>query len=68
MADNSTSFECEIKEIKSRISASQDKVGRLVIEFRPTLEILNGLNRLHNESSTVTIAIIENPRGYDLNG
>jgi len=68
MSDNSISFECQIMEVKSRTTASNDKVGRVVIEFMPTLEILNGLNRLHKSDEMVTIAVVENPHGYDLNG
>jgi len=65
--NNSISFECEIKEIKSRTSASQDKIGRMVIEFYPADHILDGLNKLHRTDKTVTIALVENPEA-DFNG
>jgi len=68
MSDNSISFECEIREVKSRTSASHDKVGRLVIEFYPSDKVLDGLNKLHRTDKTVTIALVSNPQGYDLNG
>jgi len=70
MADNSISFECIIKEIKSRTGADLDKTGRLVIEFIPTNHILNGLNELHipDEGVKITIEPTNNNRGYSLNG
>ncbi len=40
-------FEALIKEIKTKSLVSLDKEARLVLQFSPTDDILNKLNRIH---------------------
>ena len=67
-SNNQVTFECIISEVKCRTTASNDKVGRLVVEFPGNPEILNGLNNLHKSDETVTVAIVANPEGSYYNG
>ena len=50
-------FEAQIIKIDIRKSASQDKEGKLWIEFLPTDEIVNKLNKLMNVDETVNVEI-----------
>ena len=64
-----TEFEAVIKKIQSKTTASNDKVGTIILEFYPDINItLNKLNDLHKSDETVIVSIKENPQGYDLNG
>jgi len=51
------SFEALIKEIKTKSLVSLDKEGRLVLQFQPTDDILDKLNRIHKPDELVNIKI-----------
>lgn len=50
-------FEAQIIKIDIKKSASQDKEGKLWIEFLPIDELVDKLNRLMNVDETVNIEI-----------
>lgn len=50
-------FEAQFREIKVGRSASEDKVGRVVLEFRPTDELVDMLNRLYEPDAEVQVVI-----------
>ena len=52
-------FSALIKEIKTKSLVSLDKEARLVLQFQPTDNILDKLNRIHKPDSLVTVTIIE---------
>ena len=53
-------FEAEIIKIHIKKSVSQDKVGILHIEFLPTDDLVDKLNRLMKVGETVRVEIIGN--------
>lgn len=54
-------FAAIIREVKMRIDASGDKIGRLVVEFRPEGDTVSDLDKLHQPDSTVYIVVMEKP-------
>jgi len=50
-------FEALIKEIKTKSLVSLDKEARLVLQFLPTDDILDKLNRIHKPDSLVKVVI-----------
>ena len=50
-------FEALIKEIKTKSLVSLDKEVRLVLQFQPTDDILDKLNRIHKPDELVNIKI-----------
>ena len=50
-------FEALIKEIKTKSLVSLDKEARLVLQFQPTDDILNKLNKIHKPDELVEVVI-----------
>ena len=50
-------FEALIKELKIKSLVSLDKDARLVLQFQPTDDILNKLNKLHKPDELVKVVI-----------
>ena len=50
-------FEALIKEIKTKSLVSLDKEARLVLQFLPTDDILDKLNRIHKPDELVEVVI-----------
>jgi len=53
-------FDAVIKEHKSRIDAVGDKVGRIVLEIRPTDDLIDTINRLQQPDCEVKVMISDN--------
>lgn len=53
-----TAFPALIKELSVKSLVSGDKEARLILQFIPTDEILDGLNRLHKADSMVMAAFV----------
>ena len=53
-------FDAVIKEHKSRIDAVGDKVGRIVLEIRPTDDLIDTINRLQQPDCEVKVLISDN--------
>jgi len=51
------SFEALIKEIKTKSLVSLDKEARIVLQFQPSDDILDKLNRIHKPDELVNIKI-----------
>jgi len=52
-------FEALIKEIKTKSLVSLDKEVRLVLQFQPTDDILDKLNRIHKPDEMVKVVICD---------
>jgi len=50
-------FEALIKELKIKSLVSLDKEARLVLQFQPTDDILDKLNRIHKPDELVRVVI-----------
>lgn len=50
-------FEALIKEIKTKSLVSLDKESRLILQFQPTDDILNKLNKIHKPDELVKVVI-----------
>ena len=50
-------FTALIKEIKTKSLVSLDKESRLVLQFQPTDDILNKLNKIHKPDELVKVVI-----------
>ena len=50
-------FEALIKEIKTKSLVSLDKEARIILQFQPTDDILDKLNRIHKPDELVNIII-----------
>jgi len=50
-------FEALVKKMSVKSLVSGDKEAELVLRFIPTVEILDGLNRLHRADETVNVEI-----------
>jgi len=50
-------FEALIKELKIKSLVSLDKEARLVLQFQPTDDILNKLNRIHKPDELVKVVV-----------
>ena len=50
-------FEALIKELKTKSLVSLDKEARLILQFQPTDNILNKLNRIHKPDELVKVVI-----------
>ena len=50
-------FEALIKEIKTKSLVSLDKEARIVLQFQPSDDILDKLNRIHKPDELVNIKI-----------
>ena len=50
-------FEALVKKMSVKSLVSGDKEAELVLRFIPTVEILDGLNRLHKADETVSVEI-----------
>jgi len=53
-------FEALIKELKIKSLVSLDKEARLVLQFQPTDDILNRLNKIHKPDELVKVVMISN--------
>jgi len=51
------SFEALIKEIKTKSLVSLDKEARLVLQFQPSDDVLDKLNRIHKPDELVKVVI-----------
>ena len=51
------SFEALIKEIKTKSLVSLDKEARIVLQFQPSDDVLDKLNRIHKPDELVNIKI-----------
>jgi len=51
-------FEALIKELKIKSLVSLDKEARLVLQFEPTDDILDKLNRIHKPDELVKVVVI----------
>jgi len=51
------SFEALIKELKIKSLVSLDKESRLILQFQPTDDILNKLNKIHKPDELVKVVI-----------
>ena len=50
-------FSALLKEIKTKSLVSLDKEARLVLQFQPTDDILDKLNRIHKPDELVKVVI-----------
>lgn len=50
-------FEALIKELKVRSLVSLDKEARIILQFQPTDDILNRLNKIHKPDELVEVVI-----------
>jgi len=50
-------FEALIKQLNVKSLVSGDKEARLILQFLPTDDILDKINRLHKADDTVTVII-----------
>ena len=50
-------FSALIKEIKTKSLVSLDKEARLVLQFNPTDDILDKLNKIHKPDELVRVVI-----------
>ncbi len=50
-------FEALIKEIKTKSLVSLDKEARIVLQFQPSDDILDKLNRIHKPDELVKVVI-----------
>jgi len=50
-------FEALIKEIKTKSLVSLDKEARIVLQFQPSDDVLDKLNRIHKPDELVNIKI-----------
>ena len=55
------SFTALIKELNIKSLVSGDKEARLVLQFLPTDEILDGINRLHRADAPIAVGIVACP-------
>jgi len=56
------SFEALIKELKIKSLVSLDKEARLVLQFQPTDDVLDKLNRIHKPDEVVKVVMISNEK------
>lgn len=62
------SFDALIKELNIKSLVSGDKAARLTLEFIPTDDTLDGINRLHRADHPVSVGIVARPddeRNYE---
>ena len=50
-------FEALIKEIKTKSLVSLDKEARIVLQFQPSDDVLDKLNRIHKPDELVKVVI-----------
>ena len=50
-------FEALIKEISSKSLVSLDKGSKIILQFQPTDDILDKLNRIHKPDELVEVVI-----------
>ena len=50
-------FSALIKEIKTKSLVSLDKEARIILQFQPTDDILDKLNRIHKPDELVEVVI-----------
>ena len=50
-----------IRNVTTRIDAAGDKIGRLVVEFRPEGDVIATLDALHQPNAEVYVVLMENP-------
>jgi len=50
-------FKALIKEVKTKSLVSLDKESRLILQFQPTDDILNKLNKIHKPDELVKVVI-----------
>jgi len=48
-----------IREVKTRIDASGDKIGRIAIEFQPEGDTISDLDKLHKPDASVYVVVME---------
>jgi hypothetical protein len=51
-------FPALIKELSVKSLVSGDKEARLVLQFLPTDDILDGINRLHRADASVMVGLV----------
>jgi len=51
-------FEALIKELKIKSLVSLDKEARIVLQFQPTDDVLNKLNKIHKPDELVKVVMI----------
>jgi hypothetical protein len=54
-------FNALIKELNIKSLVSGDKAARLILEFIPTDDILDAINRLHRADHPVSVGIVAIP-------
>ena len=50
-------FDALVKELKVKSLVSLDKEARLILQFQPTDEVLDKLNKLHKPDELVKVVI-----------
>ncbi|MFA5153142.1 MAG: hypothetical protein WC554_11325 [Clostridia bacterium] len=61
-------FNALIKELNIKSLVSGDKAARLILEFIPTDDILDAINRLHRADHPVSVGIVAIPDNTEKNG
>ena len=67
MTENQVAFPALIKELSIKSLVTGDKEARLILQFNPTDEVLDGLNRLHKADNLVMaafVAMIDNTKNH----
>lgn len=54
-------FAALIREVKTKIDAAGDKIGRLVVEFRTEGDVIAELDKLHKPDTSVWVVVMEKP-------
>jgi len=52
-------FEALIKQLNVKSLVSGDKEARLILQFLPTDDILDKINRLHKANDTITAVLMD---------
>jgi len=52
-------FEALIKQLNVKSLVSGDKEARLILQFLPTDDILDKINRLHKADDTITAVLMD---------
>jgi len=52
-------FEALIKQLNTKSLVSGDKETRLILQFLPTDDILDKINRLHKANDTITAVLMD---------
>lgn len=60
MTADRVAFAALIKELNIKSLVTGDKAARLVLEFAPTDDVLDAINRLHRADAMVSVGIVKN--------